>query len=385
MGKGIRVALACGVAAVLAFVGLSLYGTPPTTSGAAVLVLGAHVVGTKSVPFTFQASASFSGGRPPLTFIFKPGPALSTRPRSGLAYRLETPPSGSATVQHVAGVFGLSGTPGGHGGAATRWSVGTSPGALAVYQISGSVPTFTYTGNSCEMGTVAQGNGIDCPRHLVQPHGGELSQAPDILTHSLIIRNASKYVRELGFGYGIGIMPGTLTFSPKEVNPAYSYCLHTCTYENAWFSLQIGGVLSDQGIAFTFNQRGAVVAATGPAFMVSAPKSYPLMSPADAVLALDATHPTQGFGIGPPPFRGERKLPPLPPAHGTLNRATVILSVYVLHNGSLIYLPVYTFSKATYRVKAGGGLPARDVPLQGFWSILAITPSDVHYVISATG
>lgn len=386
-----------GVAVVAGLILAGVYGFAPSTSTAGALDVVArlgqqHVsfVHTPPAPLGWSSGAIF-GERPPRSYAFKPGPDLSRVAGSGNGYLLVPPASAAVATEHVARLLGLSGSAVGHGGRTPRWSVGATTGPRAWYQVQAGVPIFGYTRSACELGAVLQGDGVGCPAHPWRPHSGELAQARDTLTRARLDALAQRFVRRLHLGYGIDLAQPN-TYGPKGVDPVYQICRHACIYRNTYFWILVGGVPDGQGIGLSFDQRGTIVAATGPAFSVGAPTTYSLLSAAAGVGALDRTHPTQedipgllfeDFGRCHAARCRIRALPPWPPGHGILHASSLGQSIYLLKDGSLMALPTFTYTDATSYNLANHGIhgpvPARSGPLQGMWYQLAVVPADVHY------
>jgi len=394
------------VASLVAAVALLVLPTRTSSNHAAILDIVARVQGSRlvSLDTTGQpkapvqwATGTILQEKLPKTWEFAAGSNLSGRRERGIGYRLLPFPTVDAATHHLSRVFGVNGQLTLQQGA---WSVGSSAGQQLTYAIHDHLASFEYASRTCELNVIDMYNVIGqpysgCPAQPKHPLGVEEPQERDVLTHALIIKNAASWVRRLGLGYGISApqyksgLP-SYYFWPKSTNLDYALCGHACIFERATFYLALHGASTGWSVTFTFDQRGRLLEAGGPAFRVRVGATYPLLSQRDAVAVLDRTHPTQGAGLeGPfPLIRCSEKhchavncpvkrcqiriLPPWPVGHATLTQVAMASTIYVLKDGSLIGLPTYIFTGAMYGTK-------KDALLQGQWEQLAVVPSAVRF------
>jgi hypothetical protein len=366
-----------GVAACLTAAVVLGIGPSSTTPNAAALTLTGHIVGGQSVKFTNRNGSTLPIVIRAQTINFKAGSRLSVKSSRGFAYLLSVPPSATAMVERLARIFDTVGPPTGKGGKQARLTIGSLHGSLVIYRQDRIYPSFDYWRNNCGNVSGKWAARFGCPVHPWQ--SPEQVQTPSRLTHALMNEVSAHYVRTLGFGYSIG----DPTFSGLERDPAFAVCGHLCGEKDVRYTVFIGGVPSDQMIGFAFNQAGQVTRVDAPAFFVHrTATAYPLLSPAAAVPVLDRSHPFVGEGL----VGGfSRCLTPCTPEDGTLNSAKMTLSPYLLQNGTVLALPVYAFSEATLQIPVHGASSAHSEPLPGVWPVLAIEPSDVHYVNALAG
>lgn len=403
-------AVVATVAALVAGVAAVAWPTSPGPGSAALLDIASQVqdghlvqldgVGGVVAPAQWMTGPTIFQERRPRTWHFAPGPTLSAHGTRGVGYRLVLFPSVEAATRHLSRVFGVTGDLTQQRGA---WSVGSPIGQQLTYAVHDHLAFFAYASRTCELNVIDMYNVNDqpysgCPRQPKHPLGVEEPQETDILTHGLIIKEAASWVRNLGLGYGISAPEYKLGlpsffFEPKSTNRDYALCGHACIFERATFYLTLRGASTGWSVDFTFDQRGRLLEAAGPAFRVGAGTSYRLLSERAAVAVLDRTHPTQGLVAGPFPLIRcpnrhchearcpakrcrVRLLPPWPVGHATLTEVSMASTIYVLKDGSLVGLPTYIFSGAI------GGARG-DSLVQGQWTQLAVVPSAVRFTTPA--
>jgi hypothetical protein len=372
-------------AVVVGLVVAGMYGWSSSTSGASVLIIGGRIVNQTAVALpspqrapTEYVPAGFTDGalaydiRPATPEVLGAGRSLSSTSHSGLAYELATPADGAGFISRVASTFGVKGSPRGRNGTRPYWVVGSFPNPEVVFRMQGSLPTYQYSSGPCEVyTTVVQLGARLCPKHPGRPHGGELSQVNDNLTKARMVALASRYVQDVGLGYKIGAP----IFSPRFTEPTYSVCRHACVFVSVSFPVVIHGDQTPAGFGITFDQRGTVISASGSAYRILPYKSYPLLSEVGGVSAINATHPFDAGGefassgrphCSPKPCRF-RRVSALPPVHVTLDSVSEYYDAYVLHDGTLVLLPVYLYTQSS-----GNVYPPT-------FSMLAVNPSDIQY------
>ena len=220
-----------------------------------------------------------------------------------------------------------------------------------------------------------------CPTHPWRPHPGEPRQVGRSAKFPEMVAIAQRYARGFGLGYTLA-QPAS---PPRYTMPDYSYCGHKCVYFIVGFAMKVGGLPTGDGVGFTFNQTGQVVAAGGAAYSIGTPTTYPLLSQEAGVAAINKTA-THVFTTPPYPYfhRSPRDRAPGRVRHVTINgvltSATTTLGMYVTSRHDLVDLPVFVYQGYTFEPRCCH-LPGvrRASTQQGAWSLLALVPSQVSY------
>ncbi|HEV3211975.1 MAG TPA: hypothetical protein VGZ03_01125 [Acidimicrobiales bacterium] len=316
------------------------------------------------------------------TYRFRAGPSLDRTAHTGVGYALVVPTDKRSFLEHLAHVFGVSGSYTTPAPGRGYWAIGSPKGRAVYYYSTNGVPRWGYVAGPCEVGASYGGPMKGCPPHPWRPHPGEPRQVGRSAKFPKMVAIALRYARGFGLGYTLA-QPAS---PPRYTMPDYSYCGHKCVYFIVGFAMEVGGLSTGDGVGFTFNQTGQVVAAGGAAYSIGAPTTYPLLSQAAGVAAINktATHvftttPLYTYVHRSPKHRGRGRVRHFT-INGVLTSATTTLGMYVTSRHDLVDLPVFSYRGYTF-VPRCCHLPGirRASTQQGAWSLLALVPSQVSY------
>jgi hypothetical protein len=313
-----------------------------TAGGIAVLqsavpgipVLAFASAGSQKVSSALQFAVTAAPLRVHEEFNFATRPDLASTSSTGNAYRLEVPTNSSAEVDRVGSIFR---------------SAGPSSPFVSISYVSAGVPQWTYRNNS----TVAP------------------SSRSSLASPALIDKTARGYVRRLDYGYAI-------------THPQYS---SSKNQQSVSYDVVVDGVVTEQGVRFTFGSNFVLAFATGPAFTIGSTVAYPLQSPLAGVDVLNdqqlgeiASSSGSARGLGPPRSTTSPAptgslsptTPDRPPViHVTLHSVVTTLHSVVLTNGTTWLVPDYVYTGTVNGTTSSGT-----------WSTIAIDPSYVKLPVS---
>lgn len=310
-----------------------------------------NAVGT-TAPKAFGAAAS-GAMQIYARFNFTAGPGLTATTPTNLSYELQIPSSAASEASRVASIFGVSGSPVNASGS-SDWLVTDSSGATLDYSNVG-VPQWTYTSATSTNASSA-----------------------DVPSQTTLAGDVQSYLKKLGYGYTLSAPSFGTTTSSSDTGTS-----STTSTEDVTYSVDVGGVATDQSLSFSVDANNGVVSASGPAFSVGTTTNYPLQSLAAGVSALNAeqqsrfpsTTPTTGApGSGSGVQPGTTDTTPTtqvgpPVVNVTLNADALSLATYQLTDGSLWLLPVYDYT--------GTEITADGSTSSGTWNELAVDPTYV--------
>ena len=358
----LRMAGAVTLASVVTIGGIAaINGAAPSF---AVLSIGATAHTKAAVP----AAGIMGTMRVLANYDFSAGSGLGATPSSA-SYQLTVPASASSEASRLAAIFSVSGSPVDVNGDGSDWSVGTSGSATLDYQSNGGVPQWYYTNNELPS-TATSSTTSD-------------STSSAVPSQSALEAEAQTYLAQLGYGYQVSD-PQFSTSSISDTNTGV-----TSNQETVSYTIDVGGLATDQSVQFTVDSNDVLVDASGPAFSVASSTPYPLVTPQDGVTQLNAQQQSQmqnyasqssgstsGAAAGSPgnPATTTTTIPTL---NVTLDAVSVALQTYALTDGSVWLLPVYDYSGAI--TNADGSSTSGD------WYLLAVDPAYVHVAQSNNG
>ncbi len=276
---------------------------------------------------TSHASAFGVNGSPAYSMVVSPAPLPKTA-SSAPAYPLLPAPPAAQAAQRIASLFGLRGvaTRAHSRGAATSWLVGRGTGPALNYQPS-PVAQWYYSSSAPPV----------APATVSNPALGPL------VSHARLGRDASGLVAALGVSYHLT----EPQFSSAVTATTRNASERRFVTETVTYAVTLGKLATGYRFVVTVDRRNHILFASGPAFAVGAPVTYPLESPRDALRALAR----------------ERRALALPSAPTPALALT--LSTYRLRSGATWLLP-------TFHVVAAAGS----------WNVVALQP---RYVTTTSG
>lgn len=313
-------------------------------------------------PTAFASANTVGVMRIAENFDFIASPGLASTAPSSPAYELSTPTNGADELSRLAGIFGVTGPVASQGNGS--WLVTGSDGSTLSYQSNGGLGTWSYeaTGNSSVTSVTSQGRS---------------SQAPSDATVEAV---AQHVVGQLGYDYSIA----TPTFSSDTITTTSNSGTNSTVNEAAAnYVVVVNGIATDQSAVFAVDQNGELISASGPAFRVSAPVSYPLQSPAQAVATLNeqqSQHASSDSGVsgsvGSGDSSGASSAPTSstqvapPTLEVTVTGSDLTLAAYQLSDGTAWLVPTYSL---TGEITSADGSTS-----SGEWSQVAVTPAYIH-------
>lgn len=316
----LRVSAAVGTSALVTLGAISAIqgvgSTLPVLNFAAAVTRSAF---TTTEPFK---SAVVATGSNVSTAYFRASPTLSSAPTQGAAYQLNAPAIPGGEAARLASIFEVRGpvrTKSNH----TVWRVRDASATCTYFNLA--LPSWRYARFSSP--TSVPGASFRSVRALET--------------------NARDLASRLGYGYQLG-------------SPRVSFATSSVPTTRVNFPVVVGGVVTNLTLTFSYDARGVLVGASGPAFQVARTYLYPLVSARGGVARLNAagqlTHPTSSTGAAG-----------LVSSTHTLRRVTLSLEAVRLRSGALWLVPIYTYA---------GGPHARNPS----WSVVALASRYVRHL-----
>jgi hypothetical protein len=313
-GFQLRMAGAIGASALVTAGAVALLGSV----GPGLSVLAIQNVGhgnTPSAYSTFGAAATATSNIEIYEkFVFAAPAGLSATPPTSPSFQLQIPSDSAAETSRIAAIFNVDGSPVATGGADGQLVASDAAGDSLTYELGG-VPQWSYSVSSSDEPTAS-------------------AQLP---SDAQLDHIAQTVVGQLGYNYTIS-SPSYSSVSNAD-SPAV-------TAQTVSYDVDVNGLTTDQSVNFEIDDRGNIIAASGPSFDVASSTNYPLEG-LDAVVASlnavqDARFPNATTTTSSEQGTTTATTSNGPPVVGvTLHSATLSLSTYQVDGGTVWLLPVY--------------------------------------------
>jgi hypothetical protein len=336
------------IAGTLVAGSLVVAGTLAVVQGAAPSLPALALQNVAGTKFAVAAEAPKAGPMQPYAEYNFNGDSLSTSAPSSPSYHLVIPTNGAHEAALLASVFGVAGSLSNTNGDGSDWTVKSVTGAALDYENTG-IPQWYYSSTS----------------PAIAPATASSTPVNPLPSESVVAADAQRYLAQIGFSYGVS-SPNFSTSTTSSV-AANGTSQVTSSTEDVAYDVIVGGVTTDQTVSFSVGQNNVLAYASGPAFDVGTPSSYPLESPAAGVAQLNAAQKSK-FASGSGDGSSTAEAPPI--IDVALSGDTISFQTYELTDGAWWLLPVYHYQ--------GAFTGTSGVASTGTWEQLAIEPSYVQ-------